>query len=138
MAPEPSGWLASGNGVGPTFILCWRLVILLIVISGWGMRPGTTAVAGNHSPTGNGQQQAPPQPSLTLFEKFLVSVGLAEAPPAPSYLGNPDTQVWVDVHTALYHCPGSDLYGKTADGRFTSQRDAQQDQFEPANRKVCQ
>ena len=113
-------------------------LILLIVISGWGMRPATTAVAGNHSPTGNGQQQAPPQPNLTLFEKFLVSVGLAEAPPAPSYLGNPDTQVWVDVHTALYHCPGSDLYGKTADGRFTSQRDAQQDQFEPANRRVCQ
>lgn len=113
-------------------------VILLIVISGWGMRPATTAVAGNHSPAANGQQQAPPQPNLTLFEKFLVSVGLAEAPPAPSYLGNPDTQVWVDVHTALYHCPGSDLYGKTADGRFTSQRDAQQDQFEPANRKVCQ
>ena len=113
-------------------------VILLIVISGWGMRPSTTAVAGNHSPATNGQQQAPPPPNLTLFEKFLVSVGLAEAPPAPSYLGNPDTQVWVDVHTALYHCPGSDLYGKTPDGRFTSQRDAQQDQFEPANRKVCQ
>jgi GAF domain-containing protein len=113
-------------------------VILLIVISGWGMRPATTAVAGNHSPAANGQQQTPPQSNLTLFEKFLVSVGLAEAPPAPSYLGNPDTQVWVDVHTALYHCPGSDLYGKTADGRFTSQRDAQQDQFEPANRKVCQ
>jgi len=113
-------------------------VILLIVISGWGMRPASTAVAGNRSPAGNGQQQAPAQPNLTLFEKFLVSVGLAEAPPAPSYLGNPDTQVWVDVHTALYHCPGTDLYGKTADGRFASQRDAQQDQFEPANRKVCQ
>jgi putative methionine-R-sulfoxide reductase with GAF domain len=113
-------------------------LILLIVISGWGIRPATTAVAGNASPAPNGQQQAPPPPNLTLFEKFLVSVGLAEAPPAPSYLGNPDTQVWVDVHTALYHCPGSDLYGKTADGRFASQRDAQQDQFEPANRKVCQ
>jgi len=113
-------------------------LILLIVISGWGFHPATTAVAGNGSPAPNGQQQAPPQPNLTLFEKFLVSVGLAEAPPAPSYLGNPDTQVWVDVHTALYHCPGSDLYGKTADGRFASQRDAQQDQFEPANRKVCQ
>jgi hypothetical protein len=52
-------------------------------------------------------------------------------------MGNPDTEVWVDVHTALYHCPGSELYGKTPDGRMTTQRDAQQDQFEPANRKAC-
>ena len=112
-------------------------LILLIVISGWGIRPAATAVAGNAAPAVKGQHQPPPQPSLTLFEKLLVNLGLAEAPPAPSYLGNPDTQVWVDVHTALYHCPGSDLYGKTADGRFATQRDAQQDQFEPANRKAC-
>ena len=52
-------------------------------------------------------------------------------------MGNPNTQVWVDVHTALYYCPGSELYGKTADGKFATQRDAQQDQFEPANRKAC-
>ena len=75
---------------------------------------------------------------LTAFENLMVSLGLAEAPPAPVYLGNPDTQVWVDVHTALYHCPGSDLFGKTPDGRLSTQREAQQDQFEPANRKVCQ
>ncbi len=111
-------------------------LILLVVILGWGTRPATT-VAGNQSPAQKGQQQAPPPPRLTLFEKLLVNLGLAEPPPAPSYMGNPDTQVWVDVHTALYHCPGSDLYGKTADGRFTTQRDAQQDQFEPANRKAC-
>jgi hypothetical protein len=67
----------------------------------------------------------------------MVSLGLAEAPPTPVYMGNPDTQVWVDVHTALYHCPGSDLFGKTPDGRLSTQREAQQDQFEPANRKVC-
>jgi GAF domain-containing protein len=113
-------------------------LILLIVITGWGIRPATTAVAGNASPAPNSQHQAPPQPNLTLFEKLLINLGLAEAPPAPANLGNPEAQVWVDVHTALYHCPGSDLYGKTADGRFTTQKDAQQDQFEPANRKVCQ
>ena len=68
---------------------------------------------------------------------MLVAVGLAEAPPAPVYSGNPSTQVWVDLHTALYYCPGADLYGKTPKGKFTSQRDAQLDQFEPAYRKAC-
>jgi hypothetical protein len=66
-----------------------------------------------------------------------VSLGLAEAPPAPTYLGNPNAPVWVDLHTALYYCSGSDLYGKTPGGKFTTQRDAQLDQFEPAARKTC-
>ena len=114
-------------------------IILLSVISGWGIRPGGTTTAGNAATSAPNapQQQAPAQPQLTLFEKLMISLGLAEPPPAPIYMGNPDTQVWVDVHTALYYCPGSDLYGKTADGKFASQKDAQQDQFEPANRKAC-
>lgn len=113
------------------------VIIFLVVISGWGIRPSGTAAAGNTASTPNGQHQGPPPLQLTLFEKMLVGLGLAEPPPAPVYMGNPETQVWVDVHTALYYCPGSDLYGKTADGKFAVQRDAQQDQFEPANRKAC-
>jgi GAF domain-containing protein len=111
-------------------------LILLVIVSGWGIRPAATRAAGNMPSALNRRHQAP-EPQLTAFEKLLVSLGLAEPPPAPSDTGNPETQVWVDVHTALYHCPGSGLYGKTADGRFTTQRDAQQDQFEPANRRVC-
>jgi hypothetical protein len=103
------------------------VVLLLIVLSGSGMRPAEHAV----------QSKNPPQPSLTLFERLLVSLGLAEAPPAPVYLGNPNATVWVDLHTALYYCSDSELYGKTPGGKFTTQRDAQMDQFEPAARKDC-
>jgi hypothetical protein len=79
----------------------------------------------------------PAEPELTAFEKLMVNLGLAEAPPVPVNLGNPDRQVWVDKHTALYYCPGSDLYGKTAGGRYETQRSAQLDQFESAARKAC-
>jgi hypothetical protein len=103
------------------------LVLLLIVLSGWGMRPAETHV----------QSKNPPLPSLTLFEKLLVSLGLAETPPTPVYLGNPNARVWVDLHTALYYCADSDLYGKTSGGKFTTQRDAQLDQFEAAAHKNC-
>ena len=65
-------------------------------------------------------------------------MGLAEAPEPPEYKGNPDIQVWVDLHTALYYCAGSDLYNKTAKGKLTRQRDAQLDHFEAANRKPCE
>lgn len=78
------------------------------------------------------------QPSLTIWERTLVSLGLAEVPEAPVPRGDPAVQVWVDQHTALYYCPGAELYGKTPDGRFTTQRDAQLDQFEPAARAYCQ
>jgi hypothetical protein len=104
------------------------VVLLLLALSGWGSRTVSY-------PT---QSRTPPQPSLSLFERMLVSLGLAEAPPAPVYLGNPNVRVWVDLHTALYYCPGSELYGKTPGGKITSQRDAQMDQFEPAARKNCE
>jgi hypothetical protein len=103
------------------------VLLLLVVLSGWGLRPSETHVPSKHSP----------QPNLSLFEKMLVNLGLAEAPPTPVYLGNPNARVWVDLHTALYYCSGSDLYGKTPGGKFTTQRDAQLDQFEPAARKNC-
>jgi hypothetical protein len=124
--PKSSGgiWLAKHRA---DLYVGAALVLLLIVLSGWGMRPAEYHV----------QSKNPPQPSLTLFEKLLVSLGLAETPPAPVYLGNPNAQVWVDLHTALYYCSDSDLYGKTPGGKFTTQRDAQMDQFEPAARKNC-
>jgi hypothetical protein len=68
---------------------------------------------------------------------MLIKLGLADPPDTPVYKGNPNTQVWVDPQTALYYCPGADLYGKAPKGRMTSQRDAQLDQFEPASRKAC-
>ena len=84
------------------------------------------------------RHRSSPAPQLTLFEKALVELGLAVPPPTPVYLGNPDARVWVDLRTALYYCQGADLYGKTERGKFTSQRDAQQDQFEPSFRKPCE
>ncbi|MGC2198279.1 MAG: GAF domain-containing protein [Terriglobales bacterium] len=125
--------------------LAGSFVLFLITIL-WAVssdHPTTSADSGNQASTAATalakpkRKQAPPQPKLSMFEEFLVSVGLAEPPPAPSYSGNPNIPVWVDVHTALYYCPGSDLYGKTPQGKIASQHDAQVDQFEPASRKVC-
>ena len=69
---------------------------------------------------------------------MLISLGLAEAPPPEEEKGNPATQVWIDLHTGLYYCPGADLYGKTPSGKYATQRDAELDQYQPAYRKACQ
>jgi hypothetical protein len=97
---------------------------------------GATGRASTASGSTN-RRNPSPDADLSTFDKLLISLGLAEAPETPEYKGNPATQVWVDLHTALYYCPGSDLYGKTPKGKFASQRDAQLDQFEPAYRKTC-
>ncbi|HEY6769022.1 MAG TPA: GAF domain-containing protein [Candidatus Sulfotelmatobacter sp.] len=114
-------------------------VILVAIVIRWGiwsehsMSPGS---ATNSSAARNASGD--PTAGLSLVDKMLISLGLADPPETPEYRGNPETQVWVDLHTALYYCPGTDLYGKTPKGRFASQRDAQLDQFEPAYRKACE
>ncbi|MGO8796173.1 MAG: GAF domain-containing protein [Candidatus Sulfotelmatobacter sp.] len=124
------------------FYLAIALVLLLAVIR-WGIGSSHSVSATDHraavsSNANHSNPQPAPAPDLSAFDKFLIAVGLAEAPEPLEYKGNPDTQVWVDLHTALYYCPGSELYNKTAKGKLTSQRDAQLDHFEPANRKPCE
>lgn len=109
-------------------------VILMAGVIRWGLWSDHSV---NASRTGNSHRRQVPDADLSVFDKFLISVGLAEPPDTPEYKGNPETQVWVDLHTALYYCPDAGLYGKTPKGKFTTQRDAQLDQFEPAYRKAC-
>jgi hypothetical protein len=82
---------------------------------------------------------APQRASLSPMERALVAIGVAE-PPAPVIhsTGDPGINVWVDPHTALYYCPGEEEYGKTTDGRVSSQHDAQTDRFQPAGRAPCE
>jgi len=82
---------------------------------------------------------APRRATLGPFERLLVTLGIAEAPaPVVHLQGDPGIEVWIDPHTALYYCPGEDPYGKTPNGRLSSQREAQMDRFEPANRSACE
>jgi len=82
---------------------------------------------------------APQRAALGPWERALVTLGIAEAPaPLVHLRGDPGITVWVDPHSALYYCPGEEQYGKTADGRFSPQREAQMDRFEPAGRSACE
>jgi hypothetical protein len=82
---------------------------------------------------------SPRRAALGPWERALVTLGIAEAPaPVVHLQGDPGIEVWVDPHTALYYCPGEEPYGKAAGGRFSSQREAQMDRFEPASRSACE
>lgn len=116
------------------------LAVAVVLVAGvirWAVWSNHSASASASAATAAAHRRPAPDADLSLFDKLLIGVGLAEAPDAPEYKGNPDTQVWVDLQTALYYCPGSELYGKSPKGKFTTQHDAQLDQFEPAARKAC-
>ena len=116
--------------------------VVVLVAFVWGFWPPSSeggaprATAAQVSSPKRRPKPKPPQ--LSLLDRTLVSLGIAEPPPTPEYTGNPQTKVWVDLNTALYYCQGAEFYGKTPKGKFVTQQDALQDQFEPAGRKPCE
>lgn len=118
---------------GDLYLAIAVILVLCVIWALWAN--GTRGVTA--APPAAAAHRKSPEADLPLFDRMLISLGLAEPPQAPADRGNPSIQVWVDQRTALYYCPGTDLYGKTPKGKFTSQRDAQLDQFEPAYRKPC-
>ncbi|HEY1678455.1 MAG TPA: GAF domain-containing protein [Candidatus Sulfotelmatobacter sp.] len=119
-------------------------VVLVACVIRWGIWSNHPVSATNSSnlPTATAPGRRRPAPidptaNLSLFDRMLISLGLADTPEVPEDKGDPSIQVWVDLHTALYYCPGADLYGKTARGKYAAQRDAQLDEYQPAYRKPC-
>ncbi len=51
--------------------------------------------------------------------------------------GNPDVKVWVNINSGVYHCPGTRWYGKTKQGTYMTQAEAQKKGNRPAYGKVC-
>jgi putative methionine-R-sulfoxide reductase with GAF domain len=137
---DPNAWVRFWRSRRGDFYLAIAVILVLFVI-GWGVwssHSGSASSGATIPRSANKARRPSPDADLTMFDKFLIAVGLAEAPEtAPEYKGNPDIQVWVDLNTAQYYCPGSDLYEKTTKGKLSSQREAQLDQFEPAYRKAC-
>jgi hypothetical protein len=136
IAKDRGAWTQFWNTRRGDIYLAIAVVLMLGVIR-WGIWSSHSVSATGNPSVAATRHRAAPDADLPFFDRMLVKLGLAEAPEPPEYKGNPRTQVWVDLHTALYYCPGADLYGKTPKGRFSSQREAQLDQFEPAYRKAC-
>jgi GAF domain-containing protein len=110
-------------------------VLLVACVIRWGIWSNHSVSATGNSPAAASHRK--PDADLPFFDWMLVKVGLADPPDVPEDKGKPDLQVWVDLQTALYYCPGTDLYRKTPKGKMETQRQAQLDQFEPASRKAC-
>ena len=79
---------------------------------------------------------------LVIVCFLFVSTGLAQQSkptptPAQPSKGVPTIRVWVDTAYGYYHCPTSKLYGKTKQGVYMTQKQAQDRGYRPAYGTVC-
>jgi len=51
--------------------------------------------------------------------------------------GNPNTDVWVNPKSKVYHCPGTRWYKKTASGQLLKQRQAELAGYHAASNRPC-
>lgn len=77
--------------------------------------------------------QSLPSLSLNQILDFLIS-GTTSRRQRP---GNPQLQVWADTHTGLYYCPADNGYRRSSRGHFMSQKEAQDNSFQPASGAAC-
>lgn len=83
--------------------------------------------------SGPSRQQASASLSLNQIMEFLIS---GTTPPR-EHPGNPQLQVWADTHTGLYYCPADNGYRRSSRGHFMSQKEAQDNSFQPASGAAC-
>jgi hypothetical protein len=89
-------------------------------------------------PAGAARGTATPAPSQTATVPQTPT-------PAPSSAESPrrvpaqadSVRVWVNLSSSVYHCPGSEWYGKTKSGKYMSQADAVAMGARPAYNKPC-
>jgi hypothetical protein len=48
-----------------------------------------------------------------------------------------EVRVWVNTRSGVYHCPSSRWYGKTKEGKYMGECEAQEAGFRPAYGKPC-
>ena len=85
-------------------------------VQSWGASEATTI------PMSAPAQVATPAPNTSR-----------RAAPAPAG----DGQVWVNTDSRVYHCPGTRWYGKTKQGTYMSEAQAQAQGAKPDHGKAC-
>jgi predicted Ser/Thr protein kinase len=78
-----------------------------------------------------------------IYARHVWVLRHAAQPAPPSQVlkafraGNPDVKVWVNTDSGTYHCPGTRWYGKTKEGEYLTQKEAQDKGYHPAASRAC-
>ena len=81
---------------------------------------------------------AAPAPATPAVVKATASPARGSAPGAtPAQAPSNPTDVWVNLTTKAYHCPGTKWYGTTKHGKYMPEADAKAAGFHPSYGKAC-
>lgn len=82
---------------------------------------------------------------LSLLLLFVLGVWWTPRPATTITIASPtqaqsvktEIKVWVNTRSHVYHCPGTQWYGKTKQGRYLSESEAQKEGDRPAYGHSC-
>ena len=83
------------------------------------------------------------RPIAFILFGFLLVSGIGSGPvPRPTSAPQDDTQkqeirVWVNTNSGIYHCPGTRWYGKTKQGKYMGECEAQKAGYRAAYYRPC-
>jgi len=88
---------------------------------------------------------APKRIDVTRFLAVLLTIGLLlPAPVAPQASSveqsagtKPDATVWANTLSGVYHCEGTRWYGRTSNGEYMTEKQAQDHGYRAAAKKAC-
>jgi serine/threonine protein kinase len=149
--------LSDGRLVGHSRLLTWRkaalgaaallLAALMIFIPHWvrdAHSVSATPAAAKASEDASSGKNSSPKPVATAkpetthaashIQEAAAKSHPAQRPPVPAI---PNPKVWVNTKTNIYHCASSRFYGKTDQGKYMTQAQAQAAGYRPAQGKVC-
>ncbi len=103
----------------------------------FGAAAATTAAAAPAPPAAPTATTPAPTAGPTVVRTTAPRAQASAPGTSPAQAPANPTDVWVNLSTKAYHCPGTKYYGTTKHGKYMSEADAKAAGFHPSYGKVC-